>query len=84
MNNKLLAIASLCAFSIAACESTGSTANELADTFRLHTPDGVIETSDPEVIASYRKKPEATIVAIVKKRTQSAALTAKKSGAKAP
>ena len=84
MNNKLLAIASLCAFSIAACETTGSTANELADTFRLHTPDGVIETSDPEIIASYRKTPGSTIVAIVKKRTQNATLTKKRPEPKAP
>lgn len=84
MSKKLLAIASLCAFSLAACESTGSVKTDLADTYRLHTPDGVIETSDPEIIASYRKKPGSTIVAIVKKRTQNAFKDQKKSETKAP
>ena len=84
MNKRLLAIASLCAFSLAACETTGKATTDFAETYRLHTPDGVIETSDPEIIASYRAQPNTTIVALGKARTQNAVIIAEKAGPAAP
>ncbi len=84
MNKKLLAIASLCAFSLAACESTGKVKTDFTEMYRLHTPNGVIETSDPEVIAAYRTQPGTTIVALGETPMQQAIVTAEKSKPSAP
>ena len=84
MNKKLLAIASLCAFSIAACESTGSTATDFAETYRIHSPDGVILTSDPAIIAEYRGAPKTTIVMLSDAPTLTATLRPAAAAASAP
>ena len=84
MNKKLFAVASLCAFSLSACQSTGATASEFAETYRLHTPDGVIVTSDPEIIAAYRMQPDTTIVALDDRPAQKTIITAENIGPAAP
>ena len=84
MNKKLLAIASLCAFSLSACQSTGSTSSEFGKSYRLHTPDGVIVTSDPEIIASYRSQPGTMIVALDNAPEPRTIITAEKSARVAP
>lgn len=71
MNKTLLAIASLCAFSLSACQSSGGAVTDFAQTYRLHTPDGVIETSDPKIIAAYASKPGAMIVPLGETPAQS-------------
>lgn len=84
MNKTLFAIASLCAFSLSACQSAGTNAAEFTQTYRLHTPDGVIETSDPKIIAAYRTDPDSTIVPLGDARPLSTQMASTKTKPAAP